>query len=152
MICAVCLWALVLLCCWGAKAGNPALERNNHRELPWAAERQSLLSHASLTISSFSCLFPQKCLSCSSARRSCPVALRWPRAALTEISGWSRVPCQGCLYLDKVSAFWILLWEWRDHKTTAAPHMGCSGERTFDIPTLFSVFSQLFTRKTGTSE
>lgn len=138
----------------GVNAGNPALEGACQEitvlgVLPWTVLRHSQHSHAPLTIGcSFSCLFPQKCLSCSFAPCSCLMALRWPRAALTEISGWNDVLCQGCLYLDKVSAFWILLWEWRDHKATAAPHMGCSGERMFGIRTLFSIFSQLFTGKT----
>lgn len=44
------------------------------------------------------------------------MALLWPHAALTEITSCSDVLCQGCLYLDKVSAFWILLLELRDHK------------------------------------
>lgn len=135
-----------------AKAGNPSLETACQEitipgVLPWAVLRQPLHSHASLTIGSFPCLFPQEHLPCSFSPRSCLMASRWPRAALTEISGWNDVLCQGCLYLDKVSAFWILLWEWRDRKASAASHMGCWGERTFDIRTLFSVFSQLFTGK-----
>lgn len=164
-MCVVNLQALVLLfsCShwlWGfrkgEKAANPALERACEEitipgVFPWAEMRQPLHSHASLTIGSFSCLFPQKCVSCSFAPHSCLLALRWPRCLDRNLwLEWCALPRlslfrQGFCFLSSPVGME------GSQSSCCTPH-GVFRGRTFDICTLFSAFSQLCTGKTRTSE
>lgn len=97
----------------------------------------------------------KKSLLCFLALCSCCMALQWPQAALTEITSWNDVLCQGCLYLDKASALWILSQDWSDHKVTML-HLMCWRAMWClqrNLPLIFLLFLLSdFTGKTGKSE